>query len=201
MWLLCGLGNPGKKYAGNRHNAGFMVVDEFSRRHNLGDYRDKFGASYASGQVAGQKGHVLKPMEFMNHSGFAVSRAAQYLGVAPANIVVIHDEADLPFGRLKVKVGGGHGGHNGVRSIIEQLGQNDFLRVRVGVGKPPNTQGAGPTDKRVANYLLSDFSATEAGERDALIARAASATEAIMECGAREAMNRFNGDDKNEVSS
>jgi PTH1 family peptidyl-tRNA hydrolase len=193
VWLVVGLGNPGKRYAANRHNAGFMVLDQLARRHNLGSYSEKFGAEYAQGQVVLHRAHFLKPMEFMNNSGHAVQRALNFLKLEPSAMVVVHDEADIEFGRLKLKEGGGHGGHNGVRSIIEQLGHGDFLRVRVGVGKPPDVAGAGSPaskDKRVANYLLSDF--TDRTERDALIERAADATEAILKDGIRDAMNRFN---------
>jgi PTH1 family peptidyl-tRNA hydrolase len=191
MWLLVGLGNPGKKYAAHRHNAGFMVVDELTRRHDLGSYREKFGASYVAGQVVHHRAHLIKPMEFMNNSGFAVSRALQFLGIEPGAMIVVHDEADLDMGRLRLKSGGGHGGHNGVRSIMDQLGHGNFLRVRVGVGKPAGVAGAGPGDKRVANYLLSDFD--DATARDQLIGLAADATETILTHGLTEAMNKYNG--------
>src|SRR5690242_20175859 len=114
-----------------------MVVDELARRHSFGALRKVLpGCEQSNGLIAGERATLLKPMEFMNLSGFAVSRARQYLSVEPDKIVVIHDEADLPFARLRLKTGGGHGGHNGLRSIMEQLGGGDFLRVRVGVGKP-----------------------------------------------------------------
>ncbi len=129
MWLVVGLGNPGREYAETRHNIGFMVMDELARRWELGGWRSKFG-----GEIAQDKNVVaLKPQEYMNVSGQAVQRTAQFY--KPDQIVVIHDEIDLPFGKLRVKVGGGHGGHNGLRSIIENVGA-EFVRVRCGVGKP-----------------------------------------------------------------
>ena len=132
-------------------------------------------------------------MEYMNLSGFAVVRAAQFHGVNPEDIVVVHDEIDLPFGRLRLKAGGGHGGHNGLRSIVEQLGDSSFLRVRIGVGKPERQDGGGPGDGRVANFVLSDFPAEMDRDVDDLIGRASDAVEAILTRGIRAAMNDFNG--------
>lgn len=191
MWLIAGLGNPGRKYERNRHNIGFRVVDELVRRHDLGPLREKFGGLAASGLVAGQRAVVLKPMEFMNRSGFAVQRAAQFHGVQPEELVVVHDEIDLPMARLRLKAGGGHGGHNGVRSIAEQTGQADFLRVRVGVGRPAGA--AGPADGKVSGFVLGDFPAEAEREVAELVARAADAVEAILQRGIRAAMNDFNG--------
>lgn len=207
MWLLVGLGNPGRKYERNRHNVGFRVVDELERRHALGGFRTKFGGEAAAGmlQIGGRphKAVLLKPMEFMNLSGFAVQRAVQFHDIEPERIVVIHDEIDIDFGRLKLKAGGGHGGHNGLRSIIEQLGSNAFLRVRVGVGKPGPNQSAGGNagapanaaasrDRRVAGYVLSDFPAVLEPQVEDLLRDAASATEAIVARGLAVAMNEFN---------
>ena len=192
MWMIVGLGNPGTKYERNRHNIGFRVVDELARRHGFGALRaSKLGADTATGMldVGGQRHKVLlvKPMEYMNLSGFAVQRTAQFHDVDVEQIVVIHDEIDLDFARLRVKAGGGHGGHNGLRSMVEQLGSSEFQRVRVGVGKPG---GAGGKD--VAGYVLSDFPAALASEVDALITLAASAAETIVGSGVSAAMNQFN---------
>lgn len=193
MWLVVGLGNPGKKYERNRHNVGFRVVDELARRHGLGPLREKFKGETGGGSIAGQKVTVLKPMEFMNLSGFAVQRAAQFHHVEPGRVVVVHDEIDLPFGKLRVKAGGGHGGHNGLRSIHAQLGSPDYLRVRVGVGKPEK-HGGGRGEGAVASYVLSDFSAVETAELDGVIGKAADAVEAILTRGHAAAMNDFNRD-------
>jgi PTH1 family peptidyl-tRNA hydrolase len=192
MWLVVGLGNPGKKYTRNRHNIGFMVADELARRYDLPAWREKFGAELSSGRVGSDKALVLKPMEYMNNSGFAVARAAQFYQVEPKSIVVVHDEIDLPFARIRVKSGGGHGGHNGLRSIVAQLGSKDFARLRLGVGKPARTDGR-PGDGQVSSHVLSDFAADQQAEVDALIRTAADAVEAIIESGVREAMNKFNG--------
>lgn len=202
MWMLVGLGNPGRQYEKNRHNIGFHVVDELVRRWNLGPYRSKFGGEVTSGLLRRHKVLALKPMEFMNLSGYAVQRAAGFHDVEPERIVVIHDEIDLDFGRLKLKKGGGHGGHNGLRSITTQLGSSAFLRVRCGVGKPgpvpgasaqPNAGGnAAGGDRRVAGYVLSDFPAEQQAEAQRLTDRAADAAEAIVEHGIGIAMNEFN---------
>jgi PTH1 family peptidyl-tRNA hydrolase len=195
--MIVGLGNPGAKYERNRHNIGFRVVDELARRHGFGALRSlNLGGSQhgATGFVesAGSRHKVLllKPMEFMNLSGFAVQRAAKFHDVEVEKIVVIHDEIDLDFARLRVKTGGGHGGHNGLRSIVEQLGSTDFQRVRVGVGKPP---GAPAGSKNVAGHVLADFPAADAAPLEALIGQAADAAEAILGKGMTAAMNEFNG--------
>ncbi|HWM84977.1 MAG TPA: aminoacyl-tRNA hydrolase [Kofleriaceae bacterium] len=195
MWLIAGLGNPGRKYERNRHNIGFRVVDELCRRHDLGPLREKFGGLAAAGNIRGVRALVLKPMEYMNLSGFAVQRAMQFHGMEPAELLVVHDEIDLPFARLRLKAGGGHGGHNGVRSIVEQLGSGDFQRVRVGVGRPER-QGAEPGQPgqgRVSGHVLADFPAEMDAEVGELVARASDAVEAILDRGIRAAMNDFNG--------
>jgi PTH1 family peptidyl-tRNA hydrolase len=184
MWMLVGLGNPGTKYERTRHNVGFRVADELARRHGLSWKSSKLGGELATGTVGSERVVMVKPMEFMNLSGFAVQRAAQFHEVEVDNIVVIHDEIDLDFGTLRLKAAGGHGGHNGLRSIIEQLGKPDFLRVRVGVGKPPGATA----DKDVSGWVLSAFSE----DPEALITRAADATEAILASGLPAAMRTFN---------
>jgi peptidyl-tRNA hydrolase, PTH1 family len=195
VWLIAGLGNPGRKYERNRHNIGFRVVDELVRRHDLGPLRERFGGETAMGAIAGQRVLLLKPMEFMNLSGFAVQRAVQFHSADTEKILVVHDEIDLPFARLRLKAGGGHGGHNGVRSIVEQLGNGDFLRVRVGVGRPERPGGAGapPAQGRVSGHVLGDFPSEMDGEVSQLVARASDAVEAILARGIRAAMNDFNG--------
>lgn len=197
-WLVAGLGNPGKKYARNRHNVGFMVLDLLAGRHSMPDWREKFGGEVTSGRLGSDKALLLKPMEYMNHSGFAVTRAARFHQIDPERIVVVHDEIDLPFGRIRVKAGGGHGGHNGLRSIVDQLGSRDFLRIRLGVGKPERTDGR-PGDGRVSNHVLSDFAAGQQAELDDLLRNAADATETILDAGIREAMNKFNGLNKDRA--
>jgi PTH1 family peptidyl-tRNA hydrolase len=149
MILVVGLGNPGTEYARNRHNIGFMAADELVRRHSFGPWRTKFQGEMSEGSIAGTKVLMLKPMTYMNLSGQSVAAAARFLKVPVEDIVVIHDELDLAPGRLRVKRGGGAGGHNGLKSIDQHLGQN-YRRIRLGIGHP------GDKD-RVAGYVLHDF--------------------------------------------
>jgi PTH1 family peptidyl-tRNA hydrolase len=185
VWLVVGLGNPGSQYQGNRHNLGFMVVDELLRRGRASAPRAKFGAELVEATIAGDKALFCKPMEFMNVSGQAVARVAQFWKIPPAETVVVHDELDIPFGRLKLGAGGGHGGHNGLRSIIADWGTADFVRVRVGINRPAPGRDA-------AAYVLDDFSRAEQASLPALVAEAADAVEIIVGSGLAAAMNRFN---------
>jgi PTH1 family peptidyl-tRNA hydrolase len=150
MHLLVGLGNPGSKYAGNRHNVGFMAVDEICRRYACPPYRAKFQGEVSEGSIAGEKVLLLKPSTYMNESGRSVGEAARFYKIEPANVIVIHDEIDLAAEKVRVKEGGGLAGHNGLKSIASQIGQ-DFWRVRIGVGHP------GDKD-RVSGHVLNDFS-------------------------------------------
>ncbi len=193
MWLVVGLGNPGARYQRNRHNIGFMAADMLGSRHQLGAFRDKFGGEFASGLIGQDKVVLLKPMEYMNHSGFAVQRAASFFDIEPERVVVVHDEIDLDAGRVKLKLGGGHGGHNGLRSIIDQLGSKDFLRIRLGVGKPEVSDGSpAARDRRVAGYVLADFPADSGDDVDSMLRTATDATETILAHGITRAMNDFN---------
>lgn len=190
-WLIAGLGNPGPGYKNDRHNLGFMVVDELCRRWGVAGsaFKAKFGSEIASADVSpgGIRVYLQKPMEYMNVSGQAVQRAAAFFQVEPANLVVIHDEIDLAFGKLRVKAGGGHGGHNGLRSISQALGA-DYLRLRCGIGKPDGGK------EKVTGHVLSPFSKAEQAELPFLIGRAADAAEAILQRGITFAMNQFNKD-------
>ena len=180
---MVGLCNPGREYADTRHNIGFMVADELCRRWQLGVWKNKFG-----GEIA-QKGDqiALKPLEYMNLSGQAVQRAAQFYKVSPTEIIVIHDEIDLPFGKLRVKAGGGHGGHNGLRSISENIGET-YLRVRCGISKPIGGK------ERVTGHVLGGFSKAEREELPFLVGGAADAVEMIVNKGVTAAMNKMNTD-------
>jgi PTH1 family peptidyl-tRNA hydrolase len=153
MLLIAGLGNPGPRYERNRHNIGFMAVDELVRRHSFGAWRSRFQSMVAEGAVAGEKVLVMKPMTFMNESGRAVGEAVRFYKLEPAQVIVIHDELDLKPGKIRVKRGGGHAGHNGLRSIDAHIG-SDFQRIRVGIGHP------GDKD-RVHGYVLTDFAKAE----------------------------------------
>ncbi len=192
MYLIVGLGNPGPEYRDNRHNLGFMVVDALGARAGGSSPRAKFGAELCEVTLAGTRVLLCKPMEFMNVSGQAVARVAGFWKVPVADVIVVHDELDLPFGRIKLGTGGGHGGHNGVRSMLADLGDAAFARVRVGVGRPA------PGRQDPADYLLSDFSRAEAKELPALIDTAADAVEAIVKSGVTAAMNKLNGKAKTQ---
>ncbi|OJX68654.1 aminoacyl-tRNA hydrolase [Magnetospirillum sp. 64-120] len=153
MILVVGLGNPGPEYSQNRHNIGFMAADEIVRRHSFGPWRSKFQGDYAEGTIDGTKVLVLKPMTYMNLSGQSVAQLAKFLKIPVEDVIVVHDELDVAPGRVKVKRGGGAGGHNGLKSIDSHLGAN-YRRVRLGIGHP------GDKD-RVAGYVLHDFAKSE----------------------------------------
>ncbi|MCM0019130.1 MAG: aminoacyl-tRNA hydrolase [Tagaea sp.] len=167
MKLLVGLGNPGPEYAANRHNIGFLALDAIAAKHRFGPWKRRFHGETCEGFVDGMKVVALKPLTFMNLSGQSVGEAARFLKVAPADTIVIHDELDLPQAKLRTKIGGGHGGHNGLRSIDAHLGTKDYVRVRLGIGHP------GDKDL-VSDYVLHDFGKGErAWVRDLLDAIAA----------------------------
>lgn len=182
MWLLVGLGNPGPDYARTRHNIGFMAVDEIVRRHGFGPWRSRFQGETAEGTVGGEKVLALKPATFMNLSGQAVAAASRFLKIPPAGILVLHDEMDLPPGRLRVKRGGGAGGHNGLKSIDSHLGP-DYLRVRLGIGHP------GDRD-RVTGYVLSAFAKADDAWRTPLLDAVAEALPLLLSGDEPGFMNR-----------
>src|ERR1700687_384479 len=153
MLLFVGLGNPGARYAGNRHNIGFMVVDAIAKRHGIGPCRRRFQGVSAEGPLAGEKVLLLLPGTFMNESGRAVAEAAHFYKLDAGSVVVFHDEAELPPGKVRLKIGGGNAGHNGLRSISEHIG-NDYRRVRLGVGHPGNKD-------MMEAYVLQDFAKNE----------------------------------------
>ena len=182
--LVVGLGNPGREYAGNRHNVGHMVVEEVARRHG-GSWRGKFNGRIAEVRIDDHRVALLAPETYMNESGRSVAAAAAFFKVEPNAILVVHDDSDLEAGRLQARLGGGLAGHNGLRSIVQQFGTQDFLRLRVGVGRP------GRGDRRpLADWVLSDFE--PADDADALVARAADAVEALDAEGLEAAQQRFN---------
>ena len=153
MLLIAGLGNPGPKYERNRHNIGFMAVDEVVRRHSFGAWRSRFQSMLGEGAIAGEKILVMKPMTYMNESGRAVGEALRFYKMEPSQVIVIYDELDLKAGKIRVKLGGGNAGHNGLRSIDAHIG-NGFRRVRVGIGHPGDRA-------RVHGHVLSDFAKAE----------------------------------------
>ena len=188
MKLICGLGNPGSEYARHRHNVGFHVVDALLDRAKASLTQDKFDARIGQATLAGQKVLLLEPQTFMNLSGEALAGAARFYKLATEDVLVVHDELDLPFGRLQLKAGGGAGGHNGLKSIIERWGPDAFARLRFGIGKPD-----GPDAKdRVSGHVLSGFSTEERAALAPLIDRAVEACELWVGQGLAVAMNRFN---------
>ncbi|MBE9537142.1 MAG: aminoacyl-tRNA hydrolase [Proteobacteria bacterium] len=185
MKLIAGLGNPGSKYAMTRHNVGFMVADLLAERHGINIGKEKKRSETGKGMIGGTPIVITKPLTFMNLSGEAIAPLAAYLDIGVEDIIVIHDDLDLEFGRIKIKAGGGHGGHNGLKSLISHLNGREFTRIRMGIGKPV----AGGD---VSSYVLSQFSAEEKKELINLIEHAADAVENIISKGADRAMNSFN---------
>ena len=182
--LVAGLGNPGREYARTRHNAGRLVADELARRHE-GSFRSKFSGRLSEVRLGELRLALLKPETYMNESGRSIGSAARFFKVEPSALVVVHDDVDLEEGRLQVRAGGGLAGHNGLRSIAEALGTRDFLRVRIGVGRPSRGD-----PRSVADYVLSGFDPTT--DVDAIITRAADAVEAIAQEGLASAQQLFN---------
>jgi peptidyl-tRNA hydrolase, PTH1 family len=196
VWLVVGLGNPGAKYARNRHNIGFQVVDGLVAKHGLPAWKSgKLGGDTTAGVVTTERGRercvVLKPMDYMNRSGFAVQRTADFHGVEPPSILVVHDEIDLELGMVRLKSGGGHGGHNGLRSIMEQLGGGGFARLRMGVGRDPRVP-PGADKQAVAGWVLSDFPRDQAGVVTAMIQAGCEDIETVLARGIGPAMNQHN---------
>lgn len=186
MRLFVGLGNPGARYDETPHNAGFVAIDRFAAKYRLPAYVPKFSGEFARGKVLGEDVAVLKPQTFMNLSGESVGAARRYLPIEDSDILVVFDEMDIPAGKLRLRKFGGHGGHNGLRSIIEALGSTDFPRLRIGIGRP--RAGREPT-----GHLLSKVQPDERARLSATIDLAVEALEVSLREGFEAAMNRFNG--------
>jgi PTH1 family peptidyl-tRNA hydrolase len=183
--LVVGLGNPGKAYSKTRHNAGFMVVDEISDAFSIALEKQKFDTRFGIGSVNGVKIVLAKPMAYMNRSGPQVQNIAGYFRILCEDMLVVHDDIDLAFGRLKIKEKGGDGGHKGVRSIIDAFGGGDFTRLRIGVGRPDAENDA-------ADYVLGKFTLEERKVLSQIITAAKDAIVTILCKGTKEGMNRFN---------
>jgi len=188
MKLVVGLGNPGKEYAQNRHNVGFLVIDLLAKEEGIELSQKRFQARFGTGRLGGQKVVLMKPETFMNLSGDAVADAARFYKTEGEDLIVVQDELDLPIGRLQLRRGGGTAGHNGVIHIADRLGTNDFVRVRVGIGKP---EGRG-TRSGVVGHVLGDFAASERLLAAETIERAARAVRTAIEKDLKAAMNEFN---------
>jgi len=185
LWLVVGLGNPGPEYSGNRHNVGFGVVEALASRMGGRFKSHKARADVIEGRLAGQRVVLAKPRSYMNESGGPVSALRDFFKVPLDRLVVVHDELDLPYAGLRLKLGGGDNGHNGLKSLRRSLGSGDFNRVRFGIGRPPGRMDA-------AAFVLRDFSAAERKELDVLVEHAAEAIEALVVDGMEKAQNTFN---------
>jgi PTH1 family peptidyl-tRNA hydrolase len=184
--LVVGLGNPGPKYAETRHNLGFRVTDGLASRAGDPPWREKFNGLFAQSELEGKVVGLLKPMTYMNASGRSVQAAQAFYKVAREDLLVVHDELDLPFGQLRLKVGGGEAGHNGLRSISQAIGQ-DYARLRIGVGRPPpEFRGSG------ADFVLQAFAPAEQAEIDAILGRAVEVVSLVIGSGLSRAMNQTN---------
>ncbi|MGH3343454.1 MAG: aminoacyl-tRNA hydrolase [Carbonactinosporaceae bacterium] len=185
-WLVVGLGNPGPAYAGNRHNAGHMVVDLLAVRLGSRLRAHKRRADVVEGRLAGRRAVLAKPRSYMNVSGGPVRALCDFFSVPAERVVVVHDELDIPFGALRLKRGGGDNGHNGLRSVTSALGSRDYLRVRFGIGRPPGRMDP-------AAYVLRDFSAAERKDLPSHLDRAGDAVEALLAGGLERAQNAYHG--------
>ena len=183
--LITGLGNPGEKYARTRHNAGFMVADEISDACSIPLSKNKFDVVFGKGRIGGHEVVIAKPMAFMNRSGLPIRKLADYFGIKCSDLIVVYDDIDLAFGRIKIKEKGGHGGHNGIRSLVETFGDRDFPRIRLGVGRSGN--GAD-----VTGHVLGRFSVEEADILTRVVSDAGKAVVSIVCDGLTVAMNNFN---------
>ncbi len=183
--IVVGLGNPGRRYSETRHNAGFLVIDELARRWSIDCSKKQLGSEVGGGRVRDVKAVLVKPQQFMNRSGHPTRSLMGFYKVSVDDVVVIHDEVDLPFGTVRVKRGGGAGGHNGLKDLDRHLGDRNYLRVRVGVSRPPEGWDT-------ADYVLGKWNAAERSDLDALVAKAADAVEQLLTEGLTATMNRFN---------
>ena len=185
-WLIVGLGNPGGQYDKTRHNAGFAVADELARRGGFSIQRARFKALTASAEVSGQGTLVMKPTTYMNLSGEAVGEAARFYKLSPDHVLVISDDVDLPLGKLRLRTGGSAGGHNGLKSIIQHLGSDQFPRLKVGVGGKPHP------DYDLADWVLGKLTGEDKKLMDETVKRAADAIECFLKDGPQKAMSHFN---------
>ena len=187
LWLVVGLGNPGPGYAGNRHNVGFMVLDLLGDRAGSRFKAHKGRADVVEGRINGVRAVLAKPKSYMNESGGPAASLRDFYKVPVERIVVVHDELDIPYGTLRLKAGGGDNGHNGLRSLTRSLGSREYLRVRVGIGRPPGRQDP-------ADYVLKDFAGPERKELPFHVDRAADAVEALLTTPLEAAQNVFHVD-------
>lgn len=194
MTLVVGLGNPGPEYAGTRHNVGFLVVEALAGRSAPAVWTSAHQGLLSSVSIAGQQVRLLKPLTFMNRSGVSVGSAAAFFEVPAAEVLVVHDELDLPFGQIRLKQGGGDAGHNGLKSVASELGSNDFCRLRVGIGRP-GTEFSGA----IADFVLSGFAAEELKLLPDVLDEGSQALTLVVQLGLAQAMNQVNRRPKAEA--
>ena len=193
--LIVGLGNPGTKYADNRHNIGFMCLDHFAQNLNLTFARSRCQAKVAEGRIADRATIFAKPQTFMNNSGDSVGGLVRKFKVKRENLIIIHDDMDLPSGRIRIRLGGSSGGHHGINSIIEHLGNQDFIRVRVGIGRPNGTESGKMGEDEVITYVLGDFTAEEKTVMKDVIPCVGEVLQSLLKDGLTTTMNKFNSTD------
>lgn len=190
--VIAGLGNPGSRYEATRHNVGFLLVDELARRHGKSEWRDKFGARICEASLEEATVTLVKPQSFMNRSGGPLGEMLGFYKIPATELVVVHDEIDLPMGTIRIKSGGGDGGHNGIRSIVAALGK-DFTRVRLGVGRPQvEGRGPGANGPSVSDWVLGRFGADERAQLEAMIERGVEACMELCRSGLVASQNKFN---------
>jgi PTH1 family peptidyl-tRNA hydrolase len=189
MKLIVGLGNPGRSYARNRHNIGFIALNHFARSEGIKFDRKKGLARIGIGKVADKEVVLAKPQTFMNNSGHPVRRLVDRFDIAPNDLIVIHDDLDLPLAKIRISSGSSSGGHKGINSIIQELGSQDFIRLRIGIGRPDKPQ---ISEDDIIKYVLSDFSPTEKRAIEKIIPRVSEAILCLLKEGLTTAMNRFN---------
>ncbi|HEY8963529.1 MAG TPA: aminoacyl-tRNA hydrolase [Alphaproteobacteria bacterium] len=189
MWLIVGLGNPDSEHENNRHNIGFMAVDRIARDFDFGPEKNKFSGILQDGTIGGEKVYLLKPQTYMNLSGKSVAEAAKFYKIPADHIIAMHDELDLPLGKVRVKIGGGAAGHNGLKSIDASLGTQDYGRVRIGIGHPGKAS-------MVSGYVLSDFNAAERDQMDLLVAVMARHIELLLKGRDADFMSKIANDTK-----
>lgn len=192
MRLIVGLGNPGRTFAQNRHNVGFICISYFSRQHHIRFDRKQSQARIGSGKIAGDKIILAKPQTYMNQSGESVSLLVKRFAIDLADLVVIHDDLDLLLGKIRIRKGSGSGGHKGVDSIITQIGSQDFIHLRVGIGRPVVTLNREPSEEDIISYLLSDFTPQEKQGITKALPQVSQAILCLISEGLTAAMNRFN---------
>ena len=195
--VVAGLGNPGQRYEKTRHNCGFRVLDrlyDYCRSHGrVSPWKEQKDAHTADVVLAGNKLSLIKPQRFMNISGRPLADYLSFYKIPAASLLVVHDDLDLPLGSMRIKAGGGHGGHNGIRSISADIGSPDYIRLKIGIGRPPGTApGAGEDDERITGWVLGGFSAEEGTEIDRVFDQAIAAIDELNVRGLKSAQNRFN---------